>query len=67
MSPELKHGSSEGRRRAAVEEMVRFAGAKGAVGFPLERSDKRRSATAPAACAREILWWRCMRVRLADY
>eukprot|EP00965_Chrysotila_dentata_P118627 3922080-Pleurochrysis_carterae.AAC.2 len=27
---------------------------------------KRRSATAPAACARELLWRRCMRVRLAD-
>eukprot|EP00965_Chrysotila_dentata_P113538 3751923-Pleurochrysis_carterae.AAC.1 len=32
-----------------------------------EKGAKQGSATAPAACARALLWRRCMRVRPANY
>eukprot|EP00965_Chrysotila_dentata_P147511 4869775-Pleurochrysis_carterae.AAC.1 len=35
--------SRKGRERAVVEENLRFAGAKGAVGLPWERSDAKEN------------------------
>eukprot|EP00965_Chrysotila_dentata_P197464 6178200-Pleurochrysis_carterae.AAC.5 len=69
MGSSLKKGSSGGRRRAGVEEKLRFAAAVGAVGSlgSAATPEKTGSATAPAACARELLWQRSMRVRLANY
>eukprot|EP00965_Chrysotila_dentata_P039862 1324116-Pleurochrysis_carterae.AAC.2 len=70
MRPRVKNRSTESYQRPVVEGISRLPAAKSAVRLPRERRDtkrKRRSTTAPAVRAREVLWRRRMSVGLADF